>query len=94
MVENCDHLSHNFTCSEVPFHTEQRRQAELAIDCATHLAGNANSGALPLAASLLLDFGSGVAAVTSFAIITFRHPDSFDGFVIRQAHQVTHCAVG
>jgi hypothetical protein len=77
-------LSDNLSGREIPLHSEQRGQAELAVHGATDLARNANGGAVP--GSRFFYFVPSLAAVSGFAIVAFRHPDRFNALTVGEAN--------
>ena len=76
IVQHRTHLSDDFSGGKVPFYSEQRGQAELAIHRAADLAGHTNGGAFP-GAACRLRLVAGLAAVAGLSAVAFRHPDGF-----------------
>ena len=71
-LEYGDHLAGDLARGQVALETELGGQAELAVDGAAHLAGDADRRAGPGCSA----FAWG--AVTGFAAIALRHPDGLD----------------
>ena len=75
-VEDGDDLAGDFASGEIALQAELGGEAELAVDGAADLAGDADGGALA--------FGVGSfffvrVVFAGFAVVAFGHPDGFDG---------------
>lgn len=73
-LEDGDDLSGDFSGGEVADDPEFGSEAELAVDGAADLAGNADSGVV---------MRGGIGSVAGFAVVAFGHPDRFDGLAVR-----------
>ena len=79
-VKHGHHLACNLARSQIALQPKLGGQAELAVDSATHLAGDADGGAIP-AFSFLFRLVR-LAPVAAFAPVAFRHPDGLNGLPI------------
>ena len=78
IIQHGANLPNNFSGRQVAFHSQQRRQTELAIHCAPNLAGNTDRGSIPSALRL--------AAISSFAAVAFGHPDGLHALAVDEIH--------
>src|SRR5579884_1714096 len=81
-------LPNNFSGRQVAFDAEQRCQAELTIDGAPDLTGNADRGPIPTSSAPALI--TGLAAVACLAVVALRHPHGLDALPIGERDQVSH----
>ena len=104
ILEHRTHLTHNLARAEIPLNTKQRRQTELAIHGASHLAGNADRRAagilslnvFPITVRVLREpFRqlSGFASVPRFPSVAFRHPHGLNALSVGEGNQISHRAV-
>ncbi len=98
-VEHGGDLSGDLARGEVAADAELGGEAELAVDGAADLAGDADGGAavgegggVAGCVFLLLLFG-GKGAVAAFAAVAVGHPDGLDGLAVGHADQVALGAV-
>src|SRR5262249_8096767 len=84
-IEDRDHLPCDLSSGEIALQAEFRGQAELAVDGAADLARHADgcAGWMRLAGDGAL-FIACIGAVSRFALVTFGHPDGFDGLPSRR----------
>ncbi len=94
-VEDGGDLTGDLARGEVAANAELGGKAELAVDGAADLAGDADGGAAVAGSGFSVGFffGSGLAAVAALATVAVRHPDGFDGFAVGEAHEVALGAV-
>src|SRR5262249_50266565 len=85
--EHRAHLADDFPCGEIAFHSQERRQTELAVDGTPYLARNANRRAVP-SANPSLGFIPRLAAITRLALVSFGHPNSLNTLSIPKLDEV------
>ena len=88
-------LPDNLPSSKVALDTKQRGQAELAVDCAPHLARDADGCALPSGFCCFPVLISGVLTlvITEFAIVALRHPYCLNALAVGERHQVANGSI-
>jgi len=82
-LEDGDHLAGDFSGGEVANDAQFCGQAELAVDGAADLAGNAYRGIVV----------PGIGSVSTFAVVAFGHPDGFDGLAVIGGDEVALGAI-
>ena len=89
-VEDGGDLSGDLAGGEVAADAELGGEAELAVDGAADLAGDADGGAFVVVRGgfLGLFLGGCWGSVAAFAAIAAGHPDGLDGFAVGEAHEV------
>ena len=92
IAEHCQDLAHNFAGGQVAAQPQQGCHTESAIDGAAHLAGDADSGAMPILLARQL-FIAALRAVAGLAAIALRHPDGLHALPIGKAKQIAHGAI-
>src|SRR5438270_14071945 len=93
-IENADNLSNDFACGKISFLSQERSQAKLAIHRATHLAGDADGRALPVALRRGAFFlSSGFAPVAGLAAVTLGHPDGLNTLTISKLEKITNRSI-
>ena len=71
-------MSDDLAGREIALYSEKCSEAELAIDSAAHLAGDANGRAFPITTGYLLRLVACLAAIASFAVVPLGHPNRLD----------------
>src|SRR5271166_6287279 len=104
VVERGEDLANDFAWGEIALEAEKGRHAELAVDGAADLGGDADGGAARTVSSFKFRVSSaresferfitGVGAVAGFTAVAFEHPDGFDGLAVGELEEVADGAVG
>src|SRR5208337_2851307 len=94
LAEHRRDLTDDFSRLQIPPDPKQRRETELAIHRASHLARYANRRPAPsLRSRSTLDLVARFASVAVLAAISLRHPDRLHRLPVGQFHQIAHRAV-
>ena len=87
-IEDRDDLACDFARGEIALQAEFRGEAELAVDGATDLRGDADGGAGPI-------LFAGANFVAGLAVVTLRHPHGFRRFTLwTRAFEFDQVALG
>ena len=94
IIENQQHLPHDFSGAEVALQAKQGGHAEPAIDGASGLGGDAegcpqvSAVAGGMAAGGIRRGGSGKKFLGVFHSVAIRHPNGFDGLAVGETDEV------
>src|SRR5260370_36986230 len=90
ILQDGTNLTHNLTSGQIALDAELRREAELAIHGAPHLAGDADRGPVPIASSIPLGGISRLAAIPCLSPVAFGHPHGFHALTVGKRDEITH----
>ena len=90
VVKNCADLAHYFAGGKIALHPKKSSQAELAVNGAADLAGDADSGAVPRSRNLLT---ARFTSIARFPAVPFGHPHGFDRLTVLETDQVANGSV-